>query len=280
MEIREYSKTASGAHKGAPRALSINAQQAEIWTQGFTQSIKAQETGLPYSIDGCALNAVHKDGALYVIGVYADVSSRSFGNHRIRATEWHSYKAFQAEAAGVLGQAIGGQKLFSSWNRDIAEAAWNALNSLADANAKAETSWAVLEVVRVLGDVYAGGTPLSDNVANKAHLQQQGGYFESSAFAGVVYTRPVKALEAFTVTDARLKEEITEAGFVATDLEDASEWVMAEAHLDTSLFNERKRFEDWLRWLQINNQKVRPHRGVDQRGKRAVRKAVKGADND
>jgi hypothetical protein len=130
--------------------------------------------------------------------------------------------------------------------------------------------------VRALGDVYAGGTLVSDNVANKAHLQQDGGFFESSAFAGVVYIRPVAALEAFAVMDARLKQELTEAGFVATDIEDASEWIMAEAHLDTRLFNERKRFEDWLRWLEINNQKVRPYRGVDQRGNRAVRKAVKG----
>jgi peptide methionine sulfoxide reductase MsrB len=276
MEIKQYDKTALEGHTGASRRPSINTQLAGHWTSNFSQSLKAEKTGLPYSLEGCALNAVRKDGALYVIGVYADVSSRSFGNHRIRATEWHSYKTFQAEAAGVHMQAIGGMKLFSSWNKDISETAWNCFNSLADANASAETSWAVLDVVRALEAIYAGGTPLPDNVANKAHLQQDGGFFESSAFAGVVYTRPAKALEAFTVTDARLKEELTEAGFVATDLENASEWVMAEAGLDTSLFNERKRWEDWLRWLEVNGQKVRPYRGVNQRGSRAIRKAIKG----
>jgi len=274
MEIKSYERIRTDSQATQAKAPSLNEQLAVHWKEMFTQSLKEQAQGLSYSIEGCSLNAVRKDGSLYIIGAYQDIPSRSFGNYRVRASAWHSFKDFEAHAAGVHIQANGGMKLFQSWNRAIAENAWDAFNSLADANSKAETDGVVLDVLTAIGNMYAGGKPISDNAVNAAHLQFEDGFFESSQFAGVLYSKPIPALEAFEVVDGRLKDQLTAAGWKATDVEEAQEWVIKEAHLDTSLWNERKRNSDWLRWMEVNGQKCRPYRGTEQRGVRAPRKAV------
>jgi len=224
MEITSYERNRTDSQAEQAKAPSLNDQLAMNWKSMFAASLKEQAHGLCYSMDGCALNAIRKEGSLFIVGAYQDIPSRSFGNYRVRATPWHSFKDFAAHAAGVHGPAIGGMKLFQTWNKAIAEMAWDGFNSLADANSKAETDGTVLDVLATVGNVYAGGQPISDNAVNAAHLQFENGFFESSQFAGVMYSKPMPSLEAFEVVDGRLKEQLTAAGWKAYDVEEAQEW--------------------------------------------------------
>ena len=273
MEIKKYEQTNSSSYAPAAKA-SIREQQADQWRELFQGSVKAEADGLPWSLEGVALNAIRKDGTLFIIQAVNGNPSRSFGAYRITATPWMDFKSFRDGAGHIHGASVGGQKLYQTWGSRIAEECWDAMNSLADANSS-ETSTVIMPLLEAITSFYNAGRLVADNAALPNQLLFKESMFESAQFAGVIYAQPIPVMQEFEVVDGRVADTLKAAGWVAYDVDFAQEWLIANAHLDTSLFTEHKRYEKHLRFLEGNGQRVRPYRSPGQRGKRAKAKAPK-----
>ena len=271
MELKTYERTNSSIYSPAAKA-SVREQEAEQWRELFQGSVKGCEDGLPWALENVALNAIRKDGTLWLIQAVNGQPSRSFGAYRLTAQPWLEFKSFRDNAGNIHGQAIGGQKLFQTWGTLIAEQAWDAFNSLADANSS-ETSAVILPMLEAITDFYNAGRLVADSQALPNQLLFKESMFESAQFAGVIYAQPITVLAEFEVRDGRVADSLESAGWKAYDTDEAQEWLIANAHLDTTLFTEHKRYEKQLRFLEGNGQRVRPYRSIDQRGKRAAAKS-------
>lgn len=274
MEIKSYEKTKTSTYTGHPSLEDKNQQEKRQFTELFTGSTQEQKHGLPYGLEGSAINAIRKDGTLWIVSAVENQPSRSFGAYRLQATPWLDFKSWKESAGAIHGQAIGGLKLFQTWGTSISEAAWDCFNTLADQNSSSEASTVIMELLTAINSFYNAGRLVADNNALSTQLLNKENYFESSQFAGVVYAQPIDTLAPFEVKDGAVNETLKASGWAAYDLDEAQEWVIRQAHLDTALWHERKRYERWLRFLEGNGQRVRPYRGIDQRGNRAPVKAI------